>query len=158
MDIAYDRASAVISNIDNLKVAQYAEYWNAIAPTDDRETFQRWLFAYASVHTTWESNIALFNAIKGCEWIGNKEELRQRIIESRAGLYNNRADYITDFADKYWDNPAAFKYVPGMSWVDLRCQIGKSIHGLGRAKIAFAYEMIYPTDMRLVCVDTHILN
>lgn len=151
-------AADFLSSVDGASLSQYVDYWDRLAPTDDRETFQRWLFAYASVHTTWESNVALFNAIKGCEWLGSKEGLRQRIIESRAGLHNKRADYIMDFSDKFWNNPAAFKYTSDMPWLDFRRRIDKSIKGLGRAKIAFAYEMIYPTSVQLVCIDTHILN
>lgn len=151
-------AASFLSSVDGARLQAYAEYWDRLAPSDDWETFQRWLFAYASVHTTWESNVSLFNAIKGCEWLGDKEALRQRIIESRAGLHNNRAEFIIDFADKFWSNPGRFAYDPNIPWFDFRRQVDKSIRGLGRAKIAFAYEMIYPSSVQLVCLDTHILQ
>ena len=151
-------ATAFLTSVDGARLVQYVDYWNRLTPTNNHEIFQRWLFAYASVHTTWKSNVALFKAIKGCEWLGNKDKLKQQIIESRAGLHNNRANFITDFADKFWTHPEQFSYSPGMAWVDFRSQIDKSIKGIGRAKIAFAFEMINPTSVQLVCLDTHILQ
>ena len=52
------------------------EYWNSIIPQNDSERFQRFLFAYCSVHTTWESNIKAYNLIKNWwEWMNQWEML-----------------------------------------------------------------------------------
>ena len=92
------------------KFAQYAEYWESIAPQTDAEIFQRWLFAFTSIHTTWENNVNLYNSIKDFEqWINNSEVLMQRLIEGRAGLHNQRFINILSFSKKFWANPDAFK-------------------------------------------------
>ncbi len=73
------------------RFAQYAEYWESIAPQTDAEVFQRWLFAFTSIHTTWENNVNLYNSIKNFEeWINDSEVLMKRLIEGRAGLHNQR--------------------------------------------------------------------
>ena len=48
---------SVLESVDSHKVNQYKEYWNKVAPQTDGEFFKRWLFAYTSIHTTWESNV-----------------------------------------------------------------------------------------------------
>jgi len=55
---------SVLESVDSHKVNQYKEYWNNVAPQTDGEFFQRWLFAYTSIHTTWESNVRAYNHIK----------------------------------------------------------------------------------------------
>ena len=73
------------------KFAQYGKYWESIAPQTDAEIFQRWLFAFTSIHTTWENNVNLYNSIKNFEeWINDSEVLMKRLIEGRAGLHNQR--------------------------------------------------------------------
>jgi hypothetical protein len=67
---------SVLESVDSHKVNGYKEYWNNIAPQTDGEFFQRWLFAYTSIHTTWESNVRAYNHIKNFEsWIDDKDQL-----------------------------------------------------------------------------------
>ncbi|MFC1453642.1 hypothetical protein ACFLQL_00495 [Verrucomicrobiota bacterium] len=156
MDITV--ATEFLNTLNPLKLTYYANYWNTITPKSNIEKFKRWLFAYASVHTTWKSNVSLYNHLKDCNWIGNSTELKQRIIDSRAGLYNNRTRFLMQFTEKFWNNPAEFDYMNKESWLEYRDRIDKAILGLGRAKIAFAQEMINPINVRLLCTDVHILK
>jgi len=141
------------------KFAQYAEYWESIAPQTDAEVFQRWLFAFTSIHTTWESNVNLYNSIKNFEeWINNSETLMQRLIEGRAGLHNQRFINILSFSKKFWANPDAFKKTDNESWVQLRNRLAKDLIGIGLAKTSFALELCYPNTVEVVCLDVHMLR
>ena len=141
------------------KFAQYAEYWESIAPQTDGEIFRRWLFAFTSIHTTWESNVNLYNSIKNFEeWINNSEVLMQRLIEGRAGLHNQRFINILNFSKKFWANPDAFKKSSNESWVDLRNRLAKDLTGIGLAKTSFALELCYPNTVEVVCLDVHMLR
>ena len=134
------------------RFAQYAEYWESIAPQTDAEVFQRWLFAFTSIHTTWESNVNLYNSIK------NFEEWMQRLIEGRAGLHNQRFINILSFSKKFWANPDAFKKTDNESWVQLRNRLAKDLIGIGLAKTSFALELCYPNTVEVVCLDVHMLR
>jgi hypothetical protein len=132
-------------------------YWNHLQPINDSERFQRYLFAFMSVHTTWERNIIGYNSIKDWwTWINQWDILEDKLIESRVGLQNNRLRFIRNFTLKYWSNPSYYNKGFNEDWVDFRNRIMKEITGLGLAKSSFAVEMIYPLEAEIVCLDTHL--
>lgn len=141
------------------EVQQYRAHWRALTPEDYLETFDRWLFAFCSVHTTWSANVRGFQAIR--EWFGwyqNSEELKRRLTDSRIGLQLNRTRFITKFAEDYWKNPLAFYKNPDEPWVNYRNRLVNDILGLGLAKVSFALELIYPCAAEVVCLDTHMFQ
>jgi hypothetical protein len=145
--------------LDEKTVAKYASYWGDLAVKNHGEYFQRWLFAFCSVHTTWESNVAGFAAIKDYEpWVEDKEGLRRRLVASRCGLHNNRTEYIYDFSNKYWSNPAWFYPQYGESTAACRDRLMPGIRGLGLAKTSYALEMSFPLLCDAVCLDVHMLR
>ena len=138
---------------------RYRNYWQSITPVTDGEIFQRWLFAYTSIHTTWKGNVRAYNHIKNFEqWIDNKEKLSSLLFDSRAGCHNNRTEYIWDFSSKFWNDPNSFKKTDGESWVELRNRLCVSLRGIGLAKTSFALEMCYPDKVEVVCLDVHMLR
>jgi len=151
-------ATAFLSQVDAVKLSYYTDYWKTITPKDNKEKFKRWLFAYASVHTTWKSNVSLYKHLEDCAWVGNSNELMKRIKDSRAGLYNNRTKWIGRFSDKFWEDPGLFERRIDEPWLDYRNRMDELILGLGRAKIAFAQEMIDPLNVQLLCTDVHVLK
>ena len=151
-------ATTFLNSVDRVKLDYYKAYWTTITPKDNKERFKRWLFAYASVHTTWKSNVSLYNHLKDCNWLQNATELKKRIIDSRAGLYNNRTRFIMQFADVFWKDPVVFDCREGESWVNYRNRVDTLILGLGRAKIAFAQEMINPLTVHILCTDVHLIR
>ena len=135
------------------------DYWNRLKPINDSERFQRFLFAYMSVHTSWERNIIGYNNIKDWwNWMNKWEVLEDKLIQSRIGLHNNRLRFIKDFTLKFWSNPSNFEKGLGENWTDFRNRIEKNIIGLGMAKSSFAIEMIYPTEAEITCLDTHLFQ
>jgi len=134
-------------------------YWDGLKPINDTEKFQRWLFAFMSVHTSWERNIIGYNAIKNWwDWINRWEQLENKLIETRVGMQNNRLKYIKEFTIKFWSNPSYYEKGNGETWKTFRNRLVNDIKGLGMAKVSFALEMIYPTNAEIVCFDTHLFQ
>ena len=138
---------------------QYKEYWNNVAPQTDGEFFQRWLFAYTSIHTTWESNVRAYNHIKNFEsWIGDKDKLAHLLYIGKAGCHNQRTKYIWDFSSKFWANPEKFKKTNKENWFKFRNRLSLDLWGIGLAKTSFALELCYPEKCQAVCLDVHMLR
>lgn len=136
-----------------------SNYWNELKPINDSERFQRFLFAFMSVHTSWERNVIGYKNIKDWwVWINRWEILEQKLFESKIGLQNNRTRFIKDFTIKFWSNPSYYEKGKNEPWDIFRSRIVKTIIGLGMAKSSFALEMIYPTQAQVVCLDTHLFK
>jgi len=136
-----------------------SKYWSKLKPINDSETFQRYLFAFTSVHTTWERNVIGYNAIKDWwNWINRWDILGDRLKESRIGLHNNRLKFISKFTTNFWSNPSYYIRREGEVWSEFRNRIVNNITGLGMAKASFAVEMIYPDKAEVVCLDTHLFQ
>jgi thermostable 8-oxoguanine DNA glycosylase len=135
------------------------DYWKKLKPINDSERFQRFLFAFTSVHTSWEANIRGYNLIKDWwTWMNQWDNLKEKLIESRIGLHNNRLRFISEFTIKFWSNPSNFDRGFNENWNGFRNRIVKEITGLGLAKSSFAIEMIYPDEAEVVCLDTHLFQ
>ena len=135
------------------------DYWKKLKPINDSERFQRFLFAFTSVHTSWEANIRGYNLIKDWwTWMNQWDNLKEKLIESRIGLHNNRLRFISEFTLKFWSNPSNFDRGLNENWNGFRNRIVKEITGLGLAKSSFAIEMIYPDEAEIVCLDTHLFQ
>lgn len=144
-------------SIKRKTIDDYCSYWESIKPVTNDDYFRRWIFAFLSVHTTWENNVKAYNLLKDLSWIGNEEELESKLKESRVGLHNNRKKYITKFANEFYADPSAFIAKPGQT-KELRDSLFKNILGLGIAKTSFAIEMMEPIDCEAVCMDTHLFQ
>ena len=151
-------ATETIRTITASDVVRYSGYFAHIKPTTDEDRFQRWLFAFASIHTTWERNCILYEKLKDMDWMGDPELLKQRVLESRAGLHNQRAERIMRFARQYWGNPGWYMRGPAETWVDYRDRLMANIDGLGQAKSTFGLELIHLDEAELICTDTHVMQ
>ena len=141
------------------EINSYIGYWDKLKPINDSERFQRYLFAFMSVHTTWERNIIGYNNIKDWwNWMNRWEVLHQRLVDSRVGLHNNRLKFIKEFTIKFWSNTSYYNRGQNESWTDFRNRLVDDIKGLGKAKSSFALEMIYPTEAEVACMDTHLFK
>ena len=157
-DINYFYINELFSSFDSEEVERYKDYWGGVEPKNDTEIFYRWLFAFMSVHTTWERNVIGYEAIKDWTvWFNDDDKLMEIIVDARVGLHNNRTRFIAEFARKFWNNPEAYKYQGG-NWQQFRDRLVKSILGLGIAKVSFALEMVYPNQAKVTCMDTHLFQ
>ena len=153
------KADDFFKNFPIEKITEYKQYWESVRPQNHGDIFRRYLFAYCSVHTSWQGNCRGYNAIKNYEeWIDNKETLLNKLKESGVGLYNNRTKYIWDFKEQFWSNPKDFYLTAKKYHVKKRDSIVNKITGLGSAKVSFALEMIHPLKSRALCLDVHMLR
>jgi thermostable 8-oxoguanine DNA glycosylase len=157
-DIDFSFVDSLFASFSPNEIQRYKEYWQSVAPQNDTEVFHRWLFAFMSVHTTWERNVVGYEAIKDwTQWFNDDEKLMGFIKGARVGLHNNRVRFISKFAKKFWSDPDWYKYQGG-DWQTFRNRLVKSILGLGVAKVSFALEMIYPNEAKVTCMDTHLFQ
>lgn len=157
--ISYDKARQFFKTIDPETAKRYTEYWASVEPKTDLEVFQRYLFAFCSVHTTFKGNVNGYLAIRDYDkWADKPEVLLENLKNSGAGLHNNRAKFIGKFSSMYWNEPKAFRFTSKRLHVSKRDEIAKKIYGLGLAKVSFALEMVHPTTARVVCGDVHQLR
>lgn len=155
--ILYGNAEKFFHTLKSDEVDLYKAYWASIAPRDDSQRFQRWLFAFLSVHSTWESNVKGYELLKNwTEWFNRWDILEQKINESRVGLNNLRLRFLKQFAMDYWKNPVHYTKGTGETWAQCRDRLEKKILGLGFAKTSFALEMIYPLQAEVACMDVHL--
>jgi thermostable 8-oxoguanine DNA glycosylase len=153
------KADEFFKNFPKDKVVAYKDYWETVRPKTDEDIFRRYLFSFMSVHTTWESNVKGYQAVKNIdEWIDNKEILLAKIKNSGVGLHNNRTKYIWAFKDQFFANPKDYMITSKKYHVKKRDDIVNKIHGLGAAKTSFALEMSNPNECRVVCLDIHLLR
>lgn len=155
----YEAIEKFFSGLDYAKVPTYQNYWEDISPENDSQLFQRWLFSFMSVHTSWKSNITGYNAIKDWwTWLNRWDALHEAIDTSRVGMQNNRLKYLKEFSHKFWGNPSDYRKSQDETWVSMRDRLKSSTLGLGPAKTSFALEMCYPTHAKVVCMDTHMFQ
>lgn len=155
--ISYGKTEKFFSTLSSEEIKNYKNYWQSFAPNNDSERFQKWLFAILSVHSTYESNVRGYKALKDwTTWFNKWDVLTQKLVDAKIGLHNNRTRYIKDFALDYWRNPSNFQKSKNETWKECRDRLVKRITGLGFAKVSFAFEMIAPLEVELACIDTHI--
>ena len=158
-EIDYSKVEEFFNSIDTDKIKAHKAYWESIKPQDCSERFKRWLFAFMSVHTSWESNLNGYNAIKNwTEWFNQPEILKEKLIQSRVGLHNNRTRFVDEFSKIYWNSPNVFAKQDKESWKAFRNRLVEHILGLGLAKVSFGLEMCYPNEAEVTCMDTHLFQ
>jgi hypothetical protein len=150
----------IFQSLDVKKIDAYKTYWNSITPTTAVDYYNRWVFAFLSVHTTWQANVNSYLLLtQNAEaWLHSKEELINLLQRGKCGLYKRRSEGLWEFKYLYWENPEAWKKQANEDWLACRRRLEKRCNGLGYAKTAFALEMCYPTTCENVCLDTHMLQ
>ena len=138
-------------------VNDYIRYWDSIAPRNMQDVLRRWLFAFMSVHTGWQSNVNGYNAIKNIDWWHDQQILLNKLKHSGVGMHNNRTKYVWSFMEKFWNDVPRFSDTPA-DWRKHRNALVGDILGLAKAKVSFSLEMIHPTSCEVVCMDTHMFQ
>lgn len=154
------QAEQAVEQIDLTIVEDYKKYWETIKPATDKEYFMRWIFAFLSVHASWEANIVSYNTLAENydNWINDEESLKRLLVESRIGLYKMRSKGIWEFRQAYEKDPTWWRKRDNESWVECRDRIMCNCFGLGHAKTAFALELCSPNECEAACLDTHMLQ
>lgn len=157
MDVT--KAETFIGSITSCEVERYERYLSSIKPVTTHGLFKRWLFAFASVHTTWQMNCKLYSAlVSDLSWVGNDLALHKLITETGCGLQNNRTKFIGSFSRWFNNHPDWFWKSRFESWVEYRDRIMERVDGIGQAKSSFVVELTYPLECEVLCTDTHMLR
>jgi len=150
---------AAFREYTNHEAFTYVDYWGSLEVGTNEALFQRFLFAYCSVHTTWEGNVRGYKALRDFKsWLDDDDALAARLKTSGVGLYNNRTRFIGDFAHRFWSRPSWYWRAPRESWPAYRDRIERDSLGLGPAKVSFALEMAFPLGAEVLCLDVHMLR
>jgi hypothetical protein len=147
------QANTFFDGVNQSTVNRYTDYWHGVRPITADDFLRRYLFAFTSVHTTWESNVRGYNALKDLSWVNDKDGLLARLIKARCGMHNNRTEYIWKFKEQFYNNLDLFTKVQG-DWTSYRNRLVKEISGLGIAKVSFTLEMCFPKEAMVSCIDT----
>jgi hypothetical protein len=87
VEINTSKADEFFKNFPKDKIVAYKDYWESVRPKNNDDIFRRYLFAYCSVHTTWQGNVKGYNAIKNFhEWVGSKDMLLEKLHPLKKNL------------------------------------------------------------------------
>ena len=90
-----DNVAKFFSLIRDKEISDYTNYWSQLQPRFIDEAFKRYVFAFLSVHTTWENNCKAYNILKDfSKWKDDEALLHKKLVQSRAGMHNNRTKYL----------------------------------------------------------------
>ncbi len=152
-------AATYINNVDTEKAIQDLNYWRGLQLSSNETRLRNtYLFSLASPRTSWRQNVRAFLAIQALTTTFTQAEARDALITAKCGTYIDKARYMTDFNNKFCHNPRQFEVYPYESFAEARKRIKPFILGLGLAKLAFVFEMAYPDQDEVTCLDTHILK
>ena len=135
----------------------YKEYFKDITPKNKMDIYNRFIFAFCSVHTTWESNIRGYNMLKD-NTSTDLRTIKPIIKRAGLGLNNVRSKAIKLFTKAFNEDYKQFTKRRAESWQDYALRLEKNIYGLGHAKTRFAIELLYPVSAKVCCVDTHVIQ
>ena len=156
--IQTSEAEQHIKSLRPQDVERYRGYLGTILPRTHRDLFRRWVFAYASVHTSWRSNVRMYRKLESMEWLGDPLRLKDLIMESGAGFQNQRTRFLHTFSERFWTHPDWFWKSSVETWVQYRDRLRDSAPGIGQAKASFVIEMTYPVESEVVCSDSHFFQ
>lgn len=151
------RARGLMEALDQTTVARYTDYIESIRPRNPWQVAKRWIFAFCSIHTTWESNVAGYLAVTALGPAPTQRQITGALQEARTGLHVNKGRAIHAFLQDFWSDPKRYSFENTTRVKALRDALTQSTCGIGLAKTSFACEMINPAG-RLVCLDTHVLQ
>lgn len=139
-------------------VENYLRYWIKIRPKSPLDFYHRWLFAFASIRTTWQMNCRIFIGLKNLPTYFSYDQLAASLEASRSGMYVMRTKAIWEFTQKYWAQPTIWQPYEDEPMTDARKRMLRNLHGIGMAKTSFVFEMNWPRQSEVTCLDTHILQ
>lgn len=155
----FEAAEQYFQSITPAEIDRHVNLWQKLVPSTPNQIFCRYLFAFLSVHTTWERNVNAYIMARNFDlWTNNIAELYALLMRSGIGLQNLRVRFISQFAQSFWSDWTFYTKHDTETWLECRKRIESRITGLGLAKSSFALEMVYPMSAEVVCLDTHMFQ
>jgi hypothetical protein len=158
---AFYKAEEALSLVSPADVTRYSDYWSSIIPATPVEILRRWLFAYCSVHTTWECNVRAYRALAALplESLQDISLVESALRPTGCGLWRTRSLGVVSLLRLLAIDPLLGRRCRGeKSLVPKRDRLVTQLFGLGMAKTAFVLEMLDPLRADVVCIDTHVLQ
>ena len=148
-----------INDLTYGKVKEGTDYWEGIKAKNDVDYFKRWVFAFCSIHTTWENNVKGYNILtQDLSWTLSKDRLLEMIKDSSLGLTSMRYKALWDFTRKFRANPKQFYKKNNETWQECRNKLAKDTYGIGLAKTSFVLNLSFPVEASVCCLDVHLLR
>ena len=95
-----DKVAKFFDSIKDKDINNYNNYWSQLQPRMIDDAFRRYVFAFLSVHTTWENNCKAYNVLKDFnKWRDNDTLLHKKLVQSRVGMQNQRTKYLKKFLE-----------------------------------------------------------
>lgn len=140
-------------------LAGYRDYWRSVLPTGPHGVWLRWVFAYMSIHTTWERNVAGYRAVAALGSSFSRTQLAGAIAGAGVGLLRNRTEGLWRLRQELGAHPARWQPAadPGRHR-EQRDELARQAYGIGLTKVSFAFELCAPLACGVVCLDTHLLQ
>jgi hypothetical protein len=157
---AFHRAEEMLDGVTPPVVQRYSEYWQSITPKSQDEILKRWLFAFCSIHTTWEANVRAYHAVSSVPAVEltSAERVGDLLRPTGCGLWRVRTQGISRFVASFLASPAGWRRRRSETVVAWRNRLVLGLMGLGMAKTSFVLEMLQPLRCRVVCIDTHVVQ
>lgn len=146
-----------MDELDRSTILRYTDYIQSIAPTTEWDTAKRWIFAFCSIHTSWESNVAGYKAVTALGPDATEGEITEALREARSGLHYVKGRNIRAFLDRFKQDPVKYSFTRTVTAKAQRDALAAELYGIGLAKVSFACELINP-EAQLVCLDAHALR
>ena len=150
------RVSDYFDTITNAEIKDQKRYWVQRYPESDKAIRNRWLFAFASVHTSWTNNVSQYEKVKD-KPLCNRSKLVALLRDSGGGMHNQKAQGIFHFGSVWRFDQTRFTTKPD-NWLKYRNELAKELMQINKAKVSFALEMVWPLEVQSVCLDRHILR
>lgn len=152
-------ARAAVRSVSRARCARYAEYWRHCRPKTPEAVWARYVYAYASVNRNWICHMQLFRRLCGFDpgfsaAVSPKAFAHRLRRSGQGGMYGVTAAGVWGFDRDFSADPDRFAVRRARPAA--RDAIAAGLHGLGRAKTAFALELLDPVGCRAVCIDRHI--
>jgi endonuclease III len=136
----------------------YKNYLQEIVkPKTKMDIFNRFLFSFCSVHTTWQNNMKGYLVLKDTIF-NNENKIPELLSKSSLGLITTRTKALTKFTKRFKENHKQFLKKRNETWQEYATRLEKTTYGLGFAKTRFAIELLYPNSAKVCCVDTHVIQ
>lgn len=150
------RVRNFFDSIEDREIISQIRYWRKKIPKTVQEIKNRWVFAYTSVHTSWEKNVAQYNLLKD-QSLSSLSAIKYKLILSRGGMQELKANGLFHFGINWYQGMKEFTELPDCLR-GKRDDLAKELIQINYAKVSFALEMCDPLKANVVCLDRHILD
>lgn len=162
-ETSYDPTAAerAVRAVPKTRLREYAAYWRHLTTTNPDAVHRRWVYAFASVNANVPCLLSCYRFMLRFPRGFSAHTTEGRYVSRvrRAGVggqFAVRAGGVYRFDRLYAQDCGRF--APRNPTPAVRDALAADLYGLGRAKTAFALELVDPLRCSAVCLDRHGLR